>query len=81
MHYDFVAIPDAEVPRAVDPTFQHIIQTYASEANKTVSMWLAVPDDLLALEAAAVGSEDEGCIDIRCNIDSGSFCEAALENL
>lgn len=47
MNYDFIAIPDAGVPQAVDPTFQHILQTYASEANKTASVWRAVPDDLL----------------------------------
>ena len=39
MHYDFIAIPDADVPQAVDATFQHILQTYASEANKTASVW------------------------------------------
>src|SRR6516162_6207515 len=47
MRYAFTAVPDADVPRAIDPVFQHVLQTYASEANKTVSMWLAVPDDLL----------------------------------
>lgn len=47
MHYDFIAIPDTEVPVAVDRLFQHVVQTYASEANKTVSMWRAVPDELL----------------------------------
>src|SRR5205823_13407121 len=47
MHYDFIAIPDADVPQAVDPAFQHVVQTYASEANKTVGVWRAVPDDLL----------------------------------
>src|SRR5947209_18047428 len=47
MHYDFTAIPDNEVPRAVEPVFQHVLQTYASEANKTVGVWRAVPDDLL----------------------------------
>jgi uncharacterized damage-inducible protein DinB len=47
MNYDFIAIPDAEVPQAVEPMFQHVVQTYASETNKTVSMWRAVPDDLL----------------------------------
>ncbi len=47
MHYDFIAIPDADVPQAVDPTFQHILQTYAGETNKTASVWKAVPDDLL----------------------------------
>jgi uncharacterized damage-inducible protein DinB len=47
MHYEFVAIPDADVPRAIEPVFQHVIQTYASEANKTVSVWRAIPNDLL----------------------------------
>jgi len=45
--YDFVAIPDSEVPQAVERAFQHVVTTYASEANKTVSVWRAVPDDLL----------------------------------
>jgi hypothetical protein len=31
MHYDYVAIPDAEVPRAAEPAFQHAVTTYASE--------------------------------------------------
>ncbi len=47
MHYDYTAIPDADVPQAVAPIFQHVVTTYASEANKTASVWRAVPDDLL----------------------------------
>ena len=47
MHYEYVAIPDAQVPRAVEPAFQHTLDTYASEVNKTVGMWRAVPDSLL----------------------------------
>src|SRR3954454_2254989 len=47
MHYDFIAIPDADVPQAVDSVFQHVLAIYASEANKTVSVWRAVPDGLL----------------------------------
>jgi uncharacterized damage-inducible protein DinB len=47
MRYDFIAIPDADVPPAVEPIFQHVVTTYVSETNKTVSMWRAVPDDLL----------------------------------
>jgi hypothetical protein len=35
------------VPQAVEPVFQHAVTTYASEANKTASVWRAVPDDLL----------------------------------
>jgi uncharacterized damage-inducible protein DinB len=47
MQYDFTAIPDPEVPQAVDPTFQHVLSTYASESNKTVGVWRAVSDALL----------------------------------
>src|SRR3954468_6061178 len=47
MHYDYVAIPDADVPRAADPAFQHVVTTYASETNKTAGVWKAVPDELL----------------------------------
>jgi len=47
MQYDYTAIPDAEVPRAIEPVFQHVVTTYVSEANKTVGVWRAVPDHLL----------------------------------
>ena len=47
MRYDFIAIPDSEVPPAVEAIFQHIPQTFASETNKTASVWRAVPDDYL----------------------------------
>jgi uncharacterized damage-inducible protein DinB len=47
MHYDYTAIPDADVPAAADPVFQHAVVTYASETNKTASVWRAVPDALL----------------------------------
>jgi uncharacterized damage-inducible protein DinB len=47
MHYEFIAIPDAEVPEAVEPAFAHAVIVYASETNKTASMWRAVPDALL----------------------------------
>ena|SRR5579871_704725 len=47
MHYDFVAIPPENVPRAVDPLFQHLLDTYASETDKTVSTWRGfAPEDL-----------------------------------
>jgi uncharacterized damage-inducible protein DinB len=47
MQYEFTAIPDAELPAAAEPAFRHVVTTYASEANKTVSMWRAVPDRVL----------------------------------
>jgi len=47
MNYDFTAIADDEVPQASDRLFQQLVATYASETNKTASMWKAIPDDLL----------------------------------
>lgn len=47
MQYEFTAIPEAEIPRAIEPVFQHVLTTYVSEANKTAGMWRAVPDGLL----------------------------------
>lgn len=46
MKYDFIAIPDADVPRAGDPFFQHLLDTYASETDKVISIWrcFAQPD-------------------------------------
>jgi uncharacterized damage-inducible protein DinB len=42
--YAHVAIPDAEVPVAADPTFQHALDTYVSETNKVASVWLELSD-------------------------------------
>jgi uncharacterized damage-inducible protein DinB len=47
MKYDYVAIPDVDVPRAVEAAYQHILTTYASEVNKTVNVWRAVPGEVL----------------------------------
>jgi len=58
MNYDFTAIPDQQVPQAKDPLFQHVVITYASETNKTASMWRAIPDDMLDFKF--VGSSQEG---------------------
>ena len=47
MQYEYTAIPDALVPRAADPVFQHLLDTYASETNKVVSLWrLFAPTDM-----------------------------------
>jgi uncharacterized damage-inducible protein DinB len=39
MQYEYTAIPEAQIPRAADPVFQHLLDTYASETNKVVSLW------------------------------------------
>lgn len=39
MQYEYVAIAEMAVPRAHNPLFQHLLDTYASESNKVVSLW------------------------------------------
>ena len=44
MHYDWIAIPDSAIPRAANPLFQHLLDTYVSETNKVASTWRAFTD-------------------------------------
>lgn len=47
MTYGHVAIPDSQLPRAAAPIFQHLLDTYASESNKVISVWRSfAPGDL-----------------------------------
>ena len=39
MVYTYSAIPEAAIPRASSPLFQHLLDTYASETNKVISVW------------------------------------------
>ncbi len=39
MHYATVAIPESQVPRTASPLLQHLLDTYASETNKVISVW------------------------------------------
>lgn len=38
-NYAYIAIPDSDIPEASSPIFQHLLQTYASETNKVISVW------------------------------------------
>lgn len=46
MDYAYIAITDLEVPRASSTIFQRLLDIYASETNKVISVWsqLAVED-------------------------------------
>lgn len=44
MNYSWTAIPDSDIPRATDPLFQHVLDTYVSESNKVASIWKHVND-------------------------------------
>ena len=39
MKYAFSAIADSQIPRTDSPLFQHVLDTYASETNKVISVW------------------------------------------
>jgi len=47
MHYEHIEIPASRVPQAATPLFQHLLDTYVSETNKTASVWRSfAPADL-----------------------------------
>jgi uncharacterized damage-inducible protein DinB len=43
--YAHVAIPESAIPTALDPTVQHVLDTYASETNKVATVWRQFRDD------------------------------------
>jgi hypothetical protein len=45
MQYFQTPIPDSSVPRAALAWVQHMLDTYASETNKLVSVWRAFEED------------------------------------
>jgi uncharacterized damage-inducible protein DinB len=44
MKYPFSAIPDEKVPRSRVALLQHVLETYASETNKVISVWASFAD-------------------------------------
>ena len=44
MRYDFTALPEERIPRASSAVFQHLLDTYASEINKVISVWRCFSD-------------------------------------
>src|SRR5690349_5943925 len=47
MKYDYTAIPESQVPRAANPLFQHLLDTYASETSKVITVWRQFgPEDM-----------------------------------
>ena len=39
MQYEYTAIPEAQVPRSANPLLQHMLDTYASETSKVITVW------------------------------------------
>jgi len=44
MNYPYVAIEPAMIPQASEAAYQHVVDTYASEANKLISLWRGFSD-------------------------------------
>jgi uncharacterized damage-inducible protein DinB len=56
MQYAYTAIPDRAVPRAANPVFQHLLDTYASETNKVISVWREFSTEDMAFKPAGRSS-------------------------
>jgi uncharacterized damage-inducible protein DinB len=48
MTYAFTAIPEEKIPKATEPAYQHVLDTYVSETNKVASVWRQFRDEDLA---------------------------------
>jgi hypothetical protein len=52
MNYPWMAIPDSSIPLAVNPVFQHLLDTYVSESDKVASTWKTVHRRRSGIQAA-----------------------------
>ncbi len=52
MQYEYTAIPESQVPRAANPVFQHLLDTYASETSKVISVWRQFAPQEMAFKPA-----------------------------
>jgi hypothetical protein len=52
MQYEYTAIPESAVPRASHSAFQHLLDTYASETSKVISVWREFRPEDMAFRAA-----------------------------
>jgi uncharacterized damage-inducible protein DinB len=56
MKYSFSAIRDEQVPRSRVALLQHVLDTYASETNKVISVWASFADSDLGYRPHASSS-------------------------
>jgi uncharacterized damage-inducible protein DinB len=48
MMYRVTAIPESKIPTAAAPVFQHLVDIYAGESNKVISVWREFSDEDLS---------------------------------
>jgi uncharacterized damage-inducible protein DinB len=52
MQYEYTAVPATDVPRASNPIFQHLVDTYASETSKVITIWRQFSLEEMGFKAA-----------------------------
>lgn len=52
MQYEYIAISESAVPRASNAVFQHLLDTYASETSKVISVWREFRTEDMGFRAA-----------------------------
>jgi uncharacterized damage-inducible protein DinB len=60
MEYSATYIDDGQVPRAAAAVFQHLLETYASETNKTAAVWDSFTSEDLAWRPDAKSADVAG---------------------
>lgn len=75
MDYPREFLPAAEVPPARLPLLQHLVETYASETNKTAGVWTELRDDQLEFRPHPRSQAVRGILDHQLLSERRFFAE------
>ena len=75
MDYEREFIVPAEIPAARLPLLAHLVQTYASETNKTAAVWSELRDDQLEFRAHGRSTAVKGILDHQLLSERRFFAE------
>jgi len=62
MQYAHRAIPEADIPRSADRSYQHVLDTYASEVNKTIDVWTRFSDAEMSFKPSERSTDVRGIL-------------------
>ena len=79
MTYAFTAIPDDKIPRAAEPAYQHMLDTYVSETNKVATVWRQFHDEDLVVSSASALDELSATSSRISSCRSGASSESSWE--
>lgn len=75
MDYPREFLPERDVPRARLPLLQHMVDTYASETNKTAAVWSELRDDQLEFRPHPRSQSVGGILDHQLLSERRFFAE------